>query len=202
MSKAALIPNATALTDWMKHAEALMKTPDDSNRYNWQFPMGVFGTLREKCGNNPLMHRNGKPYKVIRAFLPHFNAEGLSIRFEENSSAPFEVFCYEPDEWDKMIGRVDSLESFSPEMYTPNRDKSYGYYFRTLAALRILPDDFTHKLFPDKAPSLYEYRNLKIPPAEFNNFQPIAAWVYSSLKHNTSALAKPDLVAHPIIWPR
>jgi hypothetical protein len=102
-----------------------------------------------------------------------------------------------------MISRVDALESFGPKMYEKSMDWGYGYYFRTLATLRLLPDEFEHKLFPkDAPPNLREYRNLQIPPAEFNNFQPIACWIYSSLRHNAMALAKPELPANPIIWPR
>lgn len=198
-----MIPNATELTDWMKHAEGMLKTEDNEQRYNWQFPMGVFGTLRAKCSNNPLMHRSGKPYKSVRAFLPHYNAEGLRIAYEEGSSAPFEIFVYEPDEWDKMIKRVDALESFSPKMYDPAKmNWDYSYYFRTLATLRLLPDEYEHKLFPrDKEPDIWGYRNLEIPPAEFVNYQPIACWIYSSLKQNAKLLAKPELPANPILWP-
>lgn len=197
-----MVPNATALTDWMKLAEAALKSPDDAGRFNWQFPMGVFGTLRENCGNNHRMHANGKPYKILRAFLPHFNAKGLGISFEKNSSAPFEVFLYEPDQWDKMIPSVDRLESFSPKMYSPETMKRHTYYFRTLAVLRLLPDEFEHELFPKERPDLWDYRNLKIPPAEFNNFKPIPCWIYSNLQNNALSLAQPELPAQPILWPR
>lgn len=202
------VPNATALTDWMKLTEAFHASPDDASRYNWQFPMGVFGTLRERCSNNRLMHRNGEPYKIIRAFLPHFHARGLGIRFEQGASAPFEVFFYEPDTWDSMIPSVDRLESFSPEIYTEVKAKkaSYGYYFRTLVTLRLLPDDFNHKLFPKKEHvDLGEYRNLEIPPADFNKFQPVPAWVYSGLDSNRKLVAAPQLEGNnpvPVIqWP-
>lgn len=151
----------------------------ESERDWWQpFPMGVFGTLRSGMGNNHRMHK-GQVTKVRKAFMPHFIAHGLSISFKEGSSAPFEVFFYSPEEWKKMIPGVDSLEGFRPG----SRYK-YGYH-RTLANLRLLPEDFEHDLF--KYVNLGDFRDLEIPQEQWESFQWVPCWVYSSMSQNEKA---------------
>ena len=185
---------------WTDRAEAFLVSEDNWERYNWPFPMGVFGTLRVNQGNNPLMHRNGTPKGHKKAFLPHFFAHGLSIRFHDNASAPFDIFYYEPDQWAKMISSVDGLESFSPRYYD---DQSYGYY-RTLVTLRLLPDDYEDKFFPKNSKcEIYGERDMKIDSKTFDKYDSQPAWVYSSIKSNEACLewCLKNKVHCPILWP-
>src|SRR6266403_1909599 len=87
---------------WEDRVKAFLKTEDTHHRFNWPFPMGVFGTLRKNQGNNRLMHE-ATVEKHRLAFLPHFVAQSLGISYQKNGSAPFEVFYYTPEEWAKMI---------------------------------------------------------------------------------------------------
>lgn len=174
-------------------ANKLLNEANAGEQSNWKlpFPMGVFGTLRENQCNNRLMHY-GKVSMYRQAFLPHFYAQGLSIRFQENATAPFEVFFYNPDEWNKMIRNVDALEGFSCDR--AYEKDSWGYY-RTLAWIYVFPENFKHELFEY---GLYEgKRDLKIPKTEWNKFEKVPAWVYSSKAQNKLAQeAKTDTV----IW--
>lgn len=161
-----------------------------NERWQLPFPMGVFGTLRSGRGNNPLMHR-GKVSEHHKAFMPHFYANGLTINFKRDCSAPFEIFCYEPEEWDKMIPSVDRLEGFHPD-YAKEYD--YGYY-RTLAWLHVLPDDFSHKLF--ERADIFGFRDLAIPLEEWNKFERVPCWVYSNRQANE---ATKEAGVDTVIW--
>lgn len=168
-------------------------------RWGLPFPMGVFGTLRKGQWNTGLMNR--APYeKHMKAFMPHFIARGLSIFFRKDCSAPFEIFTYKPDNWKKMIPGVDSLEGFRPsrialkENGRPEEENSYGYY-RTLAWLRILPDDYEHDLYENG--SLGCDRDLKIPTSEWEKYERIPAWVYSNVASNTASI---KAETKTIIW--
>lgn len=184
------------------HGEEETMTPADANKllehfenkqelekFNLPFPMGVFGTLREGRSNNHRMY-NGKPVMHSKAFLPHFIAHGLSISFEKDATAPFEIFFYEEKEWNKMIPSVDALEGFNPKYVDWNED--WGYH-RTLAWLYILPKEYNHPIYKK---DLGGYRNLQIPKKEWNNYEKIPAWIYSSIKENN--LAKKQ--TNSIIW--
>lgn len=163
-----------------------------TDRWNVPFPMGVFGTLRKGHWNARRMEA-GKIETHSKAFMPHFIAHGLSISFEKEASAPFEIYTYTPDEWAKMIPGVDNLEGFSPAYADEHRH--YGY-FRTLAWLHVLPDDFRHPLF-DSTSGLSSRRDLRIKPDEWNQYPRVPCWVYSGIRANDAArLAGVDTV----IW--
>jgi gamma-glutamylcyclotransferase (GGCT)/AIG2-like uncharacterized protein YtfP len=148
--------------------------------FDLPFPMGVFGTLRKGCGNDYLMRR-GEVSLHRKAFMPHFLARGLSISFNNGSSAPFEIYCYTQDNWNKMIKGVDALEGFSP-----NRIEYHSYgYFRTLAWLHLLPEDFSHKLYEGKW--LGDSRDLKIPQEQWSQYDRVPCWVYSNKRGNEMA---------------
>jgi gamma-glutamylcyclotransferase (GGCT)/AIG2-like uncharacterized protein YtfP len=156
------------------------------DRWHLPFPMGVFGTLRENQYNNHRMHR-GDIALHRKAFMPHFIAHGLSINYSKDSSAPFEVFFYKPDQWSKMIPGVDSLEGFRPDNVDDPWSVRYGY-FRTLAWLRLLPADFDHSLFePKRLGDLPRSRNLNIPTDQWDNYERVPCWVYSSRHQNEAA---------------
>lgn len=162
-------------------------------KFSIPFPMGVFGTLREGKGNNHRMY-NGKPCLHKRAFLPHFVAHGLSISFRKDSTAAFEVFFYAPNEWKKMIPGVDSLESFSPSQFKEDFKCEWAWgYHRTLAWLHLLPDDYDHPIYHKE---LGGHRDLQIPVDQWNNFEKIPCWVYSSLNQNEIAKSESEC----IIW--
>lgn len=175
--------------DFLKEANQLLEkfeTTAVADRWHMPFPMGVFGTLRERHWNNRLMHRSeiGAHFK---AFMPHFIAKGLTISFSEGASAPFEIFCYKSSDWKKMIPSVDSLEGFRSGDFCAEdafKLKSYGY-FRTLAWLHVLPDDFSHKLFEESY--LSGSRNLEIPQNTWENYPKVPCWVYSSVTQNEAA---------------
>lgn len=181
---------------WEDRVKAFLQTEDTPTRFDWPFPMGVFGTLREGHGNNRLMHR-ADISKYRLAFLPHFYASGLSVGHRKNSTAPFEVFYYKPEEFVKMIQRVDGLESFSPQHCHGSGNN--GYYYRTLVWLHLLPEGYVDRWFPQgRSPDLWEDRNMEIPPKNWATYEKVPCWVYSNMRA-TIEVAKE--VNHPIIWP-
>lgn len=192
---------------WKERVDAFLATEDTPVRFNWPFPMGVFGTLRYGHGNSRLMH-HAEIEARKPAFLPHFNARGLGICCEEDSSAPFEIYTYTPEEWVKMIYSVDCLEGFDPQ--NDHGKTNGGYYFRTLAWLRQIESDKAPEApkwdevragrwFPTEGrPLLGEYRNMKIHPEVWNKFEAIPCWIYSNIASNKDC-AKLD--NSPIIWP-
>ena len=190
-------------------ANKLFETFQESkDKWNFPFNIGVFGTLRLNCGNSWRMGRgpngensdswyreNKRPSYAShhKAFMPHFSASGLSIQLHKNKAAAFEVFTYTPEQWELMIGHVDSLEGFSPRAA---KYKDWGY-FRTLAWLHILPDDFKDILFED--PWHHDPRVLPIPVSEWKNYPRCPCWVYSSYHQNEQSIAS-KLEDQPIIW--
>lgn len=181
---------------WEDRVKAFLETKDSPSRFNWPFPMGVFGTLRKSQCNSSLMNR-AKIEDHRLAFLPHFSAESLRVKYEKNATAPFEVFFYSPEEWNKMINRVDGLESFDPQ--SDHGGDNNGYYFRTLVWLHLLPTDYEDEWFPkNRQVSLWGYRNMKFDPSEWNNYPKVPCWVYSNMR--STKLAKQEENS-PIIWP-
>ena len=185
-----------------KYINMLTKLDMKNTNYSAPFPIGVFGTLKLGCGNNYLMGNppNSKSKSISRrgnsseysykshhkAFMPHFSASGLSISFDEGKAAVFEIFTYEPSQWDRMIINVDSLESFSP-----NRTSEYEYgYFRTLALLRVLPNDYESPFYSLERLSYGEKRILPIPEKEWTSYPICPCWVYSSKRENLKCLEK------------
>ena len=171
-------------------------------KWDFSFPMGVFGTLRQGWGNDPLMgYREGekpqprsRPHTFVahyKAFLTDFVAVGLRIRNEPGATAPFEIYVYEESQWEKMIPRVDSLEGFHPG------SKYGGGYHRTLASLHLLPAEFTHPLFEGQDRTWERDRNLKIPMAQWTNYHSLPCWIYSSLSENNATIDSPRT---PILW--
>jgi gamma-glutamylcyclotransferase (GGCT)/AIG2-like uncharacterized protein YtfP len=202
-------------------AKALLsKFGEKSSTEKWRipFPMGVFGTLRKGCGNDPLMYRNGSPCDHKIAFLPHFYASGLSVTCEENACAPFEVYFYEPKEWEKMIDRVDMLEGCY-QMETKSKNKSDWGYFRTLVWLYLFPEDYSSPLFKNcvktdapedhtentsyrgasgrRGVDLWGKRDLELGKESWKTYDRIPCWVYSSVGQNKKAK---KLEPNPIIW--
>lgn len=173
------------------------KNLNNAERWKVPFPMGVFGTLREGQGNNHRMYR-GKIARHQKAFLPNFIARSLSILFNKDSVAPFEVFFYpNQKEWNKMIPSVDSLEGFSPEYHdgdfideNTEADARMGYH-RTLVWLHLLPEDYDHPIYHQ---DLWGRRDLKIPSEEWNQYEKIPCWVYSSISQNVLAKTTQTLI--------
>lgn len=178
--------------------------------WNTPFPMGVFGTLKLECGNSPLMGssedgaiknesqwRRSKGVKFAshhKAFMPHFSPSGLSLTFKPGTAGVFEIFTYTPENWNLMIPSVDSLESFSP-----SRSRGSFYYYRTLAWLHLLPDNFEHRFFKSDKLSYGEERILPIPEKDWEEFPRVPCWVYSSLGQNKKC-EEADLKWNPVIW--
>lgn len=154
------------------------------------FPMGVFGTLRRGCGNHRLMH-GGKFDAIKMAFLPNFVANGLWLYYSKGSAAPFEIYSYSKEEWNKMIPSVDRLEGFDP-----NDDRYHGY-MRTLVWMHILPENYEHDLFATNKPQLSASRDLKIAENDWNKFEKVPCWIYSNTEANQKI--KED-TGYPVIW--
>jgi len=181
---------------WEDRVKSFLKTEDTPHRFDWSFPMGVFGTLRKNHGNNHLMHR-GTVEKHRLAFLPHFFAQNITIKHKTIACAPFEVFYYNPKEWMKMIDRVDKLESFDPR--SNHGGNNGGYYFRTLVWLHLLPEGYEDEWFPKNVHTdLWGLRDMHIDPANWDKYTRVPAWVYSNMRATCAASKEPNT---PIIWP-
>ena len=190
-----------------KVSEFVKSEMSPKDKFMTYFPMGVFGTLRENQCNNGLMHgrerfteakAGSKTYvtKHRNAFLPHFYAEGLGIRFEADACSPFEIFEYEEKDWsEKIMNPVDRLESFSVDSY-----EAKGGYYRTLANLRVLPDDYSEGFGKVQ---LWGRRDLKIPVEDWEKFPKMACWIYSSPDQNkkTVIYCREKGIDCPILWP-
>lgn len=170
---------------------------EEKRGWDQPFPMGVFGTLRQNCGNNYLMHR-APILGYARAFLSHFMAHSLTVSYAPESTCPFEIFFYDADGWKTMIPSVDRLEGFHPPQEKEYNESYYGYgYHRTLAWLHVLPKDYTHELFTNQ--TLGRERNLRIKMADWKNYQKIPCWVYANMRSN-KAVAENKKESNPVIW--
>lgn len=147
--------------------------------YSIAYPMAVFGTLRKNECNNHLMN-NGNFHDWKIGFLPNFYCKSIWLNYRKGSSAPFEIFFYSQDEWNKIIKRVDRLEGFSPE------SKNNVGYLRTLVYIHILPSDY--KNFPSLSTRV---RDLQIPENQWNDFEKIPCWVYSNDEANSQCNGYP-----------
>lgn len=194
--KEVYMPEGWDKMNWSERVEAFLASEDTAKRFTWPFPMAVFGTLRKAQGNNGLMHR-ARVEDHRCAFLPHFLAHGLSVSCLEDSSAPFEVFYYKPEEWAKMLYSVDRLEGFSPE-HAHGRTNG-GYYYRTLAWLRLLPEAHECGWFPAaERVNLWGERNMQIAPEKWAEYERVPCWIYSNMNSNNNAS---KLKNSPVIWP-
>jgi hypothetical protein len=182
---------------WEDRVQAFLKTDDSPERFNWPFPMGVFGTLRQYQGNNRLMHETTVE-KHRLAFLPHFYAQSLGIGHATNACAPFEVFYYKPEDFSRMIFRVDRLESFDPQVNHGGSNNSY--YFRTLVWLRLLPEGYEDEWFPKTVRAdIWGHRDMAIDPKNWDKYERVPAWVYSNMRATKPASKEQQ---SPIIWPK
>lgn len=183
------------------NTEELMRQFNESSfKWNVPFPMAVFGTLRAGWGNHYLMGtKDGERPRFKshhKAFLPHFVATGLSIKYSPDSSAVCEVYTYDAENWARMIPNVDGLEGFRP-----GRERHYsGGYHRTLMNLHILPDDFQSPFYENErgyGRGWGSVRDLQIPKTEWGNYPKVPCWIYSSVYQNQECLIESDT---PFIW--
>jgi gamma-glutamylcyclotransferase (GGCT)/AIG2-like uncharacterized protein YtfP len=175
----------------LERAQLLLSTlpaTPPAARWDFPFPLAVFGTLRDGMENNHLMHL-GRIQAHHRAFLPHFVACDIELRYRRGATAPFEIFVYESDEWHKIIGPVDRLEDFSPDV-----SLEHGYH-RTLAWLRLLPADYDHPAYTGAM--LRGERDLGIDPATWVMYERVPCWIYANLAQNRRGSHEADC---PIIW--
>jgi len=160
--------------------------PDD--RWRMPLPLAVFGTLRAGFRNHALMQL-GPVAECHRAFLPHFRARQIDLYCHPGASAPFEIYCYEPDTWATVIDPVDRLEGF----VAPGSPAAS--YHRSLAWLYLLPEGFAHAMF---APDMLERdRDLGLDPTTWPTYERLPCWIYSSVQQNELARPLPD---SPVIW--
>ena len=171
-------------------------------KWDVPFPMAVFGTLRQGWSNHHLMgsklsqriqtDARGVFYlQHYKAFLPHFTAVGLSLKYQEEATAPCEVFTYDPLNWRMMIPRVDGLEGFTPG--------TSFFYHRTLVWMHILPKTYKHDFFNVGAhrDRYREERCLGIPVLDWMKYPRMPCWIYSSAVENEKSQ---DAKKTPIIW--
>lgn len=180
-------------------------------RFGFQFPVAVFGTLRDSCRNNALMRSDGdiwrgmppyQPASHSKAFLPHFVAQEIRLTAKPGGAAPMEVFDYSEDDYRKMIGPVDRLESFDPKTET---QKPWGYQ-RTLARVWLLSDSYAHPLFKQPVAlsgerdlaRLDSLDTLIADHAGFDRWVP--CWIYSSVRMNRACRANVAASQCPILW--
>lgn len=185
-------------SSWVDRLAAFNSVVDPLEKLAWPFPMAVFGTLRNRSSNNHLMRR-ATIARHHKAFLPHFVGRGLGVYFQLGGSCPFEIFEYEPVEWGKMIPRVDRLEGFDPPVAVQTGNDNY--YFRTLMAVRVLPDEFVHDLFPEQGSPLLgsrPVRSLGLPPDTWHGYKTIPCWVYSSVPQNRQVTK--EVADGPVLW--
>ncbi|MBL8797872.1 MAG: hypothetical protein JNM56_28500, partial [Planctomycetia bacterium] len=166
---------------------AVFEHTPPAERWALPFPLAVFGTLRVGFRNHHLMMRAPVAHHA-RACLPHCYARDIELYFRAGSSAPFEIFVYEPDAWRAVMPNIEALEEF-----VPGRFQEGGYY-RTLAWLHLLPADFTHPAFDAE---LAAERDLRIEPAQWQQAERVPCWVYSSLEQNRRLRSVGDA---PLIW--
>lgn len=177
--------------DHIEHARLLLESLPGTppvERWSMPFPMAVFGTLRAGFCNHHLMQL-GRIAARRLAFLPHFRARQIDLVYHLGASAPFEIYFYEPTEWQMIIEPIERLEGFAP---TGPRT---GSYHRTLAWLSLLPDDFRHPAY--ELAMLEWERDLEIPPATWSEHPRVPCWIYSSLAQNQRAREQPE---SPLIW--
>ena len=177
--------------DYLDQARRLLASLDatpPAQRWQMPFPMAVFGTLRAGFRNHHLMQLGRIAARQL-AFLPHFRACQIDLVFHAGASAPFEIYFYEPADWQAVIDPVERLEGFSP--HGPRT----GSYHRSLAWLSLLPDEFQHAAY---APAMLEAeRDLELKPASWPQYDRVPCWIYSSIAQNERAREMPD---SPIIW--
>ena len=168
-----------------------MKSRDTIDRYDFPFPMAVFGTLRsfpENQGNSNKMYAYGEvePLEHRKAFIPHLEPRGIWLEYRQNNSGPFELYSYSPDDWKQMIIGVDRLEGF-------NKYSGRHGYLRTLMGARLLPEDYRDKVF---GRGIGGPLGLNIQLEEFDSYPVVPCWVYSNRGAN-SLVKKNDNV---ILW--
>lgn len=164
------------------------KDLDTTSKLKTNFPFAVFGTLRNNCGNNHLMHL-GKIKSQTKGFIRHFYAHQIRLHCCEGSTVPVEIFEYEDANFNIVLDPVDSLEGFHIK-------RASGVYHRTLMEVNVLPNDFKHDLFPSY-PTLWGERDLEIPQELWAEFPTINCWVYSFAKENEKVNKLKD---NPIVW--
>jgi len=186
--------------------EKFQLSKDNADRYDYPFPMAVFGTLREypnSQGNSRKMYAYGDvtPVAHLTGFLPHTKPDGINLDFDKDYPGPFEIFFYTPDDWQKVIGPIDDLEGFEPK----KRTHGNWYYVRTLMAVRLLPekeawwhDTFAQEIWQSNNSSYGGRIKLSIDPERFGDFRTVPAWVYSNEECNDAIKALGQ--DSPVLW--
>lgn len=172
----------------------------DIDKYDFPFPMAVFGTLRRGWSNSCLMGSHKNSFKASRyfdfrylahckAFIPHMLPSGLWLEFQEGCSGAAEVYFYNKNNWNHMIRGVDSLEGFY------KNSGSHGYN-RTLVKMHLLKKDFQSEFY-DKKMGLYNTRDLAIMESSWNDYATIPAWIYANTEININCS---KLSSNPVLW--
>lgn len=160
----------------MFNYQEMLKSVD----YSKPFPFAVFGTLKKGYCNHHLMNPN-KILHSAKGFIPGYYASNLWLIAKPLATCPVEIYYYHPDNWNEIIDNIDLLESF---VYNKKNPKYYYHagYERTLAEVRILPNDY-------KLPGLnIKVRDLGIDEKDWDKYETVPCWIYSN---NTANKAKP-----------
>jgi len=163
----------------------------NKEKYDFPFPMAVFGTLRKDYSNSCLMrNRNVECLAHSKAFITHMIPSGLWLDFKKDATGVAEVYFYDKLNWKSMIRSVDGLEGFNK-----HSDSNYGYN-RTLVRIHLLPKDFKSNFY-GKNSILYSDRDFGILESCWEQYVSIPAWIYANTETNVNCL---KLKNHPILW--
>jgi len=191
-----------------------------SEKWSMAFPIAVFGTLRKDHGAHEKMgaHQENDPegasqstthppltynYHCSRkGFLGHFYAKGLELKPRNNSTTPFEIYFYEPNDWAQAIRVLDPYESFDPNSSeNPMSVKPGKYvYLRTLSWIYLFPEGYEdHWTGVDR--QIWESeRDSKIPTKDWRNYKKIPCWIYLQPAAGVTSKAL-SMSKSPLIWP-
>jgi gamma-glutamylcyclotransferase (GGCT)/AIG2-like uncharacterized protein YtfP len=110
-----------------------------------QLPIFVYGTLRRNMGNyNRLL--SGRTVEEYPAVLPNHKMYSVGIAYVcdtgagEAGQVVGEVMYIEPNRYEEVLARLDSLEG-----YRPGGDKRFNHYERVCRTALVTTDSGEHK---------------------------------------------------------
>lgn len=164
--------------------ENFLNSPVSPERYDYSFPLAVFGTLRSipKDQGNMKWFQGIEPCKIEKGFLKNCSPHLIYLNVSIGNYGPFEVYYFDKESFLKMIPSIDTLESFSAKNMRGN------YYQRSLVYINLLPERFKEDVF---AKGIGDELSLDID--ESQEFEKIPCWVYSNKQVN-------KVLGEDLIW--
>lgn len=149
-------------------------------RYAVEFPLAVYGTLRQGHYNYARLIEPMKPVGPLAAVLPGVYAEGIQVYPNRHKSlaegCPFEIFRFNGvHDMNQTLDQIDRLESFSPEL------GGYSCYIRALAWVNVLeyPVWGVNEHFPNppERPNINGLRSMRVTAG----LTRLPCWVYAGM---------------------